>query len=154
MKKKLLILLILATLCSLFAGPVQRASAATAPALKKKSVSIEIGRKRTLKLKDNIKGATIKWTSGNNYVATVSKKGVVKGVNKGETKIYCRVSVKKEDYFLECKVTVVTPKNSYKARYETEVYNTDRIYRERFSDVSPVQQFLYMDQGLAYAYKW
>ena len=48
--------------------------------------SIDAGQSFTLKL-NGIKAKKVKWSSSNKSVATVSKKGVVKGIKKGKTTI-------------------------------------------------------------------
>lgn len=54
--------------------------------LKKSSASIKVNGKTTIKATSNIKG-TVTYTSSNPAVATVSSKGVVKGVKKGAASI-------------------------------------------------------------------
>lgn len=47
---------------------------------------VEVGKSFTIKL-NGLKANKIKWTSSNKAIATVSKKGVVKGIKKGTTTI-------------------------------------------------------------------
>lgn len=62
--------------------------------------------KYTISLKHINKGATVKYTSSNKKIATVSKKGVVKGKKKGTAKI--TISIKQKGivykYFVVCRV--------------------------------------------------
>ncbi|MFW5672657.1 MAG: hypothetical protein ACOCM8_10295, partial [Acetivibrio ethanolgignens] len=56
------------------------------------------------------KKAALKWSSKKKSVATVSKKGVVKAVKAGTTKISCKITTKnKKKYTLTCTVTVKKP---------------------------------------------
>ncbi len=65
------------------------AEAAKKITLNKKTAKIEV--KKTVKLKlKNAKASKVKWSSKNKKIAIVSKKGVVKGVKKGTTKIYAK----------------------------------------------------------------
>ncbi len=70
--------------------------------LKKKKLSIKVGDKKTLKVTVKPKNATLKWKSNKKKIATVSKKGVVKGKKKGTAKITVTSGKKKAT----CKVTV------------------------------------------------
>ncbi|WP_051437777.1 endo-1,4-beta-xylanase [Eubacterium xylanophilum] len=85
-----------------------------APKLNKKSVSLLIGGKTTLKVKNVTKKQKkkIKWTSKKKSVATV-KKGVVKAKKQGSAKIIAKVGKKK----LTCKVTVLGPVTSMKEKF-------------------------------------
>ena len=68
--------------------------------LNKTKVVLKVGKKTTLKLKNNKK--KVKWSSNKKKVATVTKKGVVKAKKKGTAKITAKVGKKK----YVCKVTV------------------------------------------------
>lgn len=70
--------------------------------LKKKKLSMKVGDKKTLKVTVKPKKATLKWKSNKKKIATVSKKGVVKGKKKGTAKITVTSGKKKAT----CKVTV------------------------------------------------
>ena len=78
--------------------------------LNKTKVVLKVGKKTTLKLKNNKK--KVKWSSNKKRVATVTKKGVVKAKKKGTAKITAKVGKKK----YVCKVTVkaATTKKSNK----------------------------------------
>lgn len=71
--------------------------------LNKKTVTINVGKTVQLKIKGTSKKA--KWSSSNKNVATVSKKGKVKGKKAGTAIITAKVGKKK----LKCKVTVKQP---------------------------------------------
>lgn len=77
------------------------------PSLNKKSISIYVGNKYKLKLKNSSKSA--KWTSSIKKIATVSSKGktvTVKAKKAGKVKITAKIGKKK----LYCKVTVKVKK--------------------------------------------
>ena len=70
--------------------------------LNKKQVLVRIGSPVKLKVKNVKKKKKIKWKSSNKKIATVSKKGVVKGKDDGDCTITAKVGKKK----LKCKVVV------------------------------------------------
>ena len=70
--------------------------------LSKKTVTLEVGKKVTLKLKNAPKKKKITWSSNKKKVASVSKKGVVTAKKAGKANITAKVSGKK----YVCKVTV------------------------------------------------
>lgn len=82
------------------------ADAAAAPKLNKKKVSVQVGNKYTLKVKNKIKGSTYTWKSSKKAVATVTKKGVVKGKKKGNAVITCTVKAPAKTYKLTANVKV------------------------------------------------
>lgn len=75
-------------------------SAAKKVKLNKTKATIYVGKSTTLKLKNNKK--KVKWSSSNKKVATVSKKGKVKGKKAGKATITAKVGKKK----YKCKVIV------------------------------------------------
>lgn len=77
--------------------------------LKKKKLSIKVGAKKTLKVTVKPKKAKLTWKSSNKKVATVTKKGVVKGKKKGTAKITVTSGKKKAT----CKVTVKKAAKTY-----------------------------------------
>ncbi len=82
-------------------APASTVMAAKKPALSKKSAKIDIGATITLKVKNN--KAKVAWKTSNKKVATVSKKGEVKGISAGSATITAAIGKTK----LNCKVTVV-----------------------------------------------
>ena len=75
--------------------------------LNKKSITVKKGKKLTLKATISPSNATNKrvtWKSSNKKIATVSSKGVVKGVKKGKATI--TVTTKDGKKTASCKVTV------------------------------------------------
>jgi hypothetical protein len=99
LKKRLGVVMILAMLVSMFAMTLT----ANAAKLNKKKTTVAIG--STVKLQVTGTSKKAKWSSSNKSVATVSKKGVVKGKNAGTAKITAKVGKKK----FTCKVTVKKP---------------------------------------------
>lgn len=87
--------------------PVQKAYAAVK--LNKTSLTLDEGKSYTLKITGTTK--TIKWASSDVKIASVSSKGVVKAIKKGNANITGTVSGKK----YTCKVTVKEVFNAKKA---------------------------------------
>ena len=70
-------------------------------------MTLQVGQKKTLKVKNAGKKAKLKWSSNKKSVATVSKKGVVKAVKAGNTVVTCKVTTKNgKTTKLTCKVAV------------------------------------------------
>lgn len=87
------------------------AAGKAAVTLSKKKASVEEGKKITLKVTgNNVK--KVKWSTKDKNTATVSPKGVVRGIRAGKTTILCKVRYKKTPSgkvlkkVLKCKVTV------------------------------------------------
>lgn len=70
------------------------------PSISKKKVSLNAGSSTTLKVKNTKQ--KVSWKSSNKRVATVTSKGVVKGIKKGTATITAKIGNKR----LTCKVTV------------------------------------------------
>lgn len=87
--------------------PTTTYAATKAPIISAKKMTLQVGSKKTLTVKNAGKNATLKWSSNKKTVATVSKKGVVKAVKAGTANVKCKVVTKsKKQYTLTCKVTV------------------------------------------------
>ena len=87
--------------------PTTTYAATKAPTISAKKMTLQVGSKKTLTVKNAGKNATLKWSSNKKTVATVSKKGVVKAVKAGTANVKCKVVTKsKKHYTLTCKVTV------------------------------------------------
>lgn len=87
-------------------GTTVQAKAATIK-LNTKEKTLVIGETYKLKVRNTAK--TVKWSSTNPKVASVSKKGLVTAKKAGTTTITAKVGKKK----LTCKVTVITMQKSY-----------------------------------------
>ena len=97
---KKLLALIVAIALSISMLPTTNVSAAKKVKLNKATATIYVGKTVTLKLKNSKK--KVKWTTSNKKIATVSKKGKVKGKKTGRVTITAKVGKKK----YKCKVTV------------------------------------------------
>ena len=96
LKKTWSLILSVALVFSSFVGAVwtEKASQAASLKLNKKTLNVNVRGKATLKVKNAPKKAKVTWSSKNKKIATVSKKGVVKGVKAGSTKIVAKVTYK------------------------------------------------------------
>ena len=101
----LLVAVMVAGLLAVPGGNVQAAMKKKVQ-LNKKTVTLEVGKKVTLKLKNAPKKKKITWSSNNKKIATVSKKGVVTAKKAGKANITAKVNGKK----YVCKVTVKNKK--------------------------------------------
>ena len=72
------------------------ALAAKKPKLNKSKAVIRVGKKIKLRVK-NAGGKKVKWTSTKKKIASVTKKGVVKGKKAGKKTLKCRVTVRKNN---------------------------------------------------------
>ena len=107
--KKYLGLILAAAMVLQMALPVAAAGAATKPKLSAKSVKIEVGAKKKVKVK-KATGYKITVKSKKKAIATAKKKGnaafVVTGVKAGKTKVVCTAKKGKKKVTLNCAVTV------------------------------------------------
>lgn len=106
-------LAVLITASSVFAAPATEVSAAAkAPdkiTLSATKQTVQVGKKFTLKVKSvtpKTASKKVKFTTSNKKVATVTSKGVVKGIKAGSAKITV-TSTEKKSVKATCKVTVV-----------------------------------------------
>lgn len=86
------------------------ASAAKKATIKNKSITINVGDKQTISIKNKNKKNTYKFTSNKSKVATVSSKGVIKGKAVGTAKITVKETYKKSGKKATRKLGVVTVK--------------------------------------------
>ncbi len=92
--QKLFTLLLAVVLLVSFSIPSMAATSKASLKLSQKSISVEAGKTKTIKATVTGKSKTVKWTSSNKKVATVSSKGVVKGIKKGTCKITAKANGK------------------------------------------------------------
>lgn len=106
--KKINILPILALSILLITAAFYTTSAlAATPVLNKSSVNLHIEQGCKLKIKGFDKKLTIKWSTGNKNIASISDKGSVKGLAKGKTVVYAKIYNKnKLKYTLKSKINV------------------------------------------------
>ena len=91
-------------------NPAFAESAKKAPKLNAEETTIVAGKSFNFNIKNKIKGSSYKWTVANKEIATVNEKnGVVTGLEKGVTNVFCRISVGKTSYLLKAKVNVLRP---------------------------------------------
>ena len=100
MKSLLSIFLAVLMVCTLMVIP----SSAASISISKSSVTLTKGYQTTLKVSGT--SSTVKWSTGDKSVATVTSKGKVVGKGVGTTYIYAKVS----NTTLKCKVNVVAAK--------------------------------------------
>lgn len=103
MKKKCLLvyMLILAMIFSIVTQPTTMVEAAKKTTtkkatLKKKKISLKVGKKKKIVIKNKKKKAKYTFQTKNKKIATVSKKGVIKGKRKGTTYIVVKEKSKKK----------------------------------------------------------
>ena len=114
-KQVSLIVILLTIFVAMVMKPIE-ADAASKMSLNTKQVTVTSGMTQTLKIKNKKAKSKIKWYTGNKKVATVSSKGVVKGIKDGKTTIKCIVTSSGKKTTLKCSVIVKTPqfvKSSY-----------------------------------------
>lgn len=111
-KKKLFIVSLFALCC--FMINISVVSNAMTVKLNKTKATITQG--KTLKLSVSGTKSTVKWTSSNKSVATVSSSGTVKAKSKGTATITSKVYNKK----LKCKITVKGKKSYKNVEYELQ----------------------------------
>lgn len=106
MKKLLAFVLAFAMIITIY-QPSAVYAAAKKPGLSAKTMTLQVGQKKTLKVKNAGKKAVLKWSSNKKSIVTVSKKGVVKAVKAGNAVVTCKVTTKNgKTTKLTCKVAV------------------------------------------------
>ena len=106
MKKLLAFVLAFAMIVTIY-QPSAVYAAAKKPSLSAKTMTLQVGQKKTLKVKNAGKKAKLKWSSNKKSIATVSQKGVVKAVKAGNAVVTCKVTTKNgKTTKLTCKVAV------------------------------------------------
>lgn len=106
MKKLLAFVLAFAMIITIY-QPSAAYAATKKTRLNAKTMTLQVGQKKTLKVKNAGKKAKLKWSSNKKSIATVSKKGVVKAVQAGNAVVTCKVTTKNgKTTKLTCKVAV------------------------------------------------
>lgn len=98
-------------------APATTAQAAAKAKLSKKTLTLTVGKSKTLTLK-NVKKSVAKkatWKTSKKKVATVSKKGTVKAKKAGKATITCTYKLAGKKKKLTCKVTVKKAKQTQNA---------------------------------------
>lgn len=106
MKKLLAFVLAFAMIITIY-QPSAAYAATQKTRLNAKTMTLQVGQKKTLKVKNAGEKAKLKWSSNKKSIATVSKKGVVKAVQAGNAVVTCKVTTKNgKTTKLTCKVAV------------------------------------------------
>lgn len=124
-KKRWLVLLIVALLALMFVVPAQAKSKRKSK-IKLNKTSVTLKKGKTIKLKVKGTKKKVKWSTLNKRVATVTKKGVVKGIKPGKTIIKAKVAGKT----LKCRLTVIVPNRKQDKKIngskDTEIKDTEQ----------------------------
>mgnify|MGYP002626753167 CR=1 FL=1 len=115
LKKKITVMMVVVMVLSMLVMPY-KVEAAKKIKLSKTKITLTVGSKTQLKLKNAPKGKTIKWTTNNKKIAAVTQSGIVRAKKKGTAKITAKLSGKK--YI--CKVTVKAKETSTTTEKTTE----------------------------------
>lgn len=106
MRKLLKKLIVLTMVLSILAIPL-KSYAGSSPTLSSTEESFGIEGSKNIDVNNKIKGSKYLWKTSNNKVATVDKKGVIKGVSSGNVTITCMiVTPDGKTYKLACDVTI------------------------------------------------
>lgn len=90
--------------------PALAAPSKKAPSLNANEVTIVAGKSFNFNIDNKVKGSTYSWRVTNEDVAVVNEKnGIVTGVGKGTTNVFCRIGVGDKSYLLRGKVNVLKP---------------------------------------------
>lgn len=92
----MLVLALVLAVTTIFGSTVSASAAAKATTIKSSSITVTVGQTKTISLSNKKSGATYAFTSSKKSVATVSKKGVVKGVKAGTATITVKQTYKKK----------------------------------------------------------
>ncbi len=120
MKKTVAIILIWALIVTMMPMMEYNVQAKAKMRLNKKNVTLQVGKKIKIKVKNKSFKKKVQFKSTNKKVATVSKKGVVKAKRKGKATIVVKVGNKK----LKCKVVVKNKKNKPTQKPTTQQVTT------------------------------
>lgn len=109
---KSIVSLLLVLIMVLTSAPLtnNNVEAAIKPKLSVKQITLTKGMTQTFKANNIKSGSSVKWSSSDKTIATVSAKGVVKGIKDGKATIKCVVNTSGKKTTLKCPVTVKTPK--------------------------------------------
>lgn len=112
------ILLVFCMMISILGSNILPVDAAGKIRLNKKAVTLQVGKKIKLSLKNIPKNGKVKWRSASKSRATVSKKGIVTAKKQGKTTIKARLVYKrggkKRTRNFSCKVTITKKKTATK----------------------------------------
>lgn len=103
--KKTLSVLLACALTLTFDGVSNVASAAKAPKISKKTITLTVGQSKKVTIKNRPGKSKVTWKTANKKIATV-KNGKIKGVKKGNTKVTATLTYKKSGKNTSKKFTV------------------------------------------------
>lgn len=121
---------------TILAAPIQTQAAALK--MNRKSITMQTGESKTLKVKTTLKGK-IKWSSSNKKVASVSNKGKVKAKKAGTAVITAKIKSQK----VQCKVTV---KKS--GGFKEDAKKNAKTYQKQIKDIIKYTNEYRTAQGL------
>ena len=104
------------------------AEAATKPTLTKTKSNVYIGNPYNLNVNNKVKKSTYAWSSSDKTIATVNKKGFVKGISEGTATITCKITTPKNTYKLTCKVTIKKGADSVAIRNKVSALTVGQNY--------------------------
>lgn len=135
--KRLAVLVMAFVMVAAAFTPALAAPAKKSPSLNTTEVTIVVGKSFNFNINNKIKGATYSWRITNEDVAVVNEKnGLVTGVGKGSTNVFCRISTGTTNYLLRGKVTVLKPAVKVTIANPVEDLEVGEYYRLR-ADVIP-----------------
>lgn len=136
MKNKVIIVMMLATLVLELILPINSAKVeAASMKLSNTKVTIGVGETKELSVKNMASASTVKWSTSDKKVATVSTKGKVTAKKAGKATITATVTVKSgKQSKLTCKVTIKAASKSkyryvgvvYEGRYDLTISKVDK----------------------------
>jgi hypothetical protein len=120
--KRLRFLLVLGFLLPLLWNQNSTIAKAATPSFKKEEIEISgVGEVYRLEVLNKKEKSTYQWSSSNSKVAKVSSRGVITTVNKGFTRIKCRITYASgKTKNLYCDVSVIIPATEIKINYTSE----------------------------------
>ena len=109
-------------------GPSISATAAAKPAISTKESNILVSKTYNLNINNKLKGATYQWKSSDNKIATVTTRGIVKGIKTGTVTITCTVKTSKATYKLTSNVIIRKPATSFTIDNKVSALNLGQKY--------------------------
>lgn len=123
---KVLALAIVMMSCMILPSGV--ADAASKPKLTKTECTILVGKKYDVNVLNKVKKSSYSWSTSNKKVATVTNKGVIKGIGKGTVTITCKIKTPKSTYKLKCKVTIRKGATAFVINNKIKALNVGQKY--------------------------
>lgn len=129
--------------------------------LNKNDITLKIGDTdnltATVLYSDNSSDTTVKWSSSNPDVATITENGTIVAVNGGVTKITAQASKNNESKYSECIVTVIPPLSGYTislSSYQTTMGSKFYVYvQPNESNYTKISVHAKSPSGVMYTYE-